>query len=261
MMQKSVLAAALAATVSFAVFAAHGQETQPLLNQMQVMAEADKALIARFGRADSMVNGPDFDPANNEWGLLIERGESSALHRYQISVNETSGEVCVRELPATDCVTKGDAGVALQSAREKRQALAEAVLNPAPDLQGVMKAVLRHQSAPGGYLASNRMPVYVSISSPKGDSSIDLAPESIRDLGELGVQLMPGSAWQPPTEGTRVGASMNMGLGIPTRRPDGDYDLGFGFWCGGTCGSQHAAVLRHDASGWRVLSSMMNTIF
>lgn len=260
-MQKSVLAAVLAATVSLAALVVQAQETQPLLNEMQVMAEADKALNARFGRADSMVNGPRFDSANNAWTLLIERGESSALHRYQISVNETSGEVCVRELPATDCVTKGNAEAALQAARDKRQALAEAMLHPAPDLQGVMKAVLRHQTAPGGYLASNRMPVYVSIRSPKGESAIDLSPESIQDLGDLGVKLMPGSAWQPPTEDARVDTSMMMGLGIPTRRPDGDYDLGFGFWCGGTCGSQHAAVLRRDASGWRVLSSTMTMIF
>ena len=65
-----------------------------------------------------------------------------------------------------------------------------------------MKAVLRHQLAPGGYLASKRMPVYVSIGSPKGDSATDLSHESIRDLGEIGGQLMPGSAWQPPPEGT-----------------------------------------------------------
>lgn len=171
MMQTSVLAAVLAATVSFVVFVAHGQETQPLLNEMQ------------------------------------------------------------------------------------------AAQSPPPDLQGVMRAVLRSQTASGGYLESNRMPVYVSIGSPKGESAIDLSTESIRDLGEIGVQLMPGSAWQLPPEGTRVGKAMSMSLGIPTRRADGDYDLKFGFFCGGACGSQHEAVLRHDTSGWRVLSSEMGLIF
>ena len=167
----------------------------------------------------------------------------------------------MRALPATDYAARGDAGAALKAARDKRQGLAEAALNPPPDLQGVMKAVLRNQLASGGYLASNRMPVYVSISSPKGDSAIGLSPESIKDLGEIRAPLMPGSAWQPPAEGTRVGTTMRMGLGIPTRRPDGDYDLTFGFYCGGTCGSHHAAVLCHDAAGWRVLSSEMGVIF
>ena len=91
--------------------------------------------------------------------------------------------------------------------------------------------------------------------------TIDLSPESIRDLEVLGFQLMSGSAWRPPAAGTRVGPTISLGLAIPTRRPDGDYDLTFGVWCGETCGSQHMAVLRHDASGWRVLSSMMRSIF
>ena len=232
-----------------------------MLDAMQAMMEGSTALDAKFGRSDSAIDGPHFDRLANEWRMVVRRGESIALRRYLISINESSGEVCVRALPATDCAAKGDAGVALKAAQDKRQELAEVGLNPPPDLQGVMKAVLRHQLASGGYLASNRMPVYVSIGSPKGDSAIDLSPESIRDLGEIGVQLMPGSAWQPPPEGTRVGTTMSMGLGIPTRRADGDYDLEFGFLCGGACGSQHEAVLRHDASGWRVLSSEMGLIF
>lgn len=260
-MQKSVVAGVFAAVASFATWVTHAQEKRPLLDAMQAMMEGNFALDATLGRADSAIDGPDFDQAGNEWRMVVARGESIALRRYLITVNETSGEVCVRGLPATDCVAKGDAGVALQAARDKRQGLAEVALYPPPDLQGVMKAVLRHELTSGGYLASNRMPVYVSIGSPKGDSAIDLSPESIRDLGEIGVQLMPGSAWQQPPDGTRVGKTMSMGLGIPTRRADGDYDLQFGFHCGSVCGSQYEAVLRHDASGWRVLSSEMGLIF
>lgn len=223
--------------------------------------EGNIALEAQFGHGDSAIDGPHFDRLAKEWRMVVERDATSALHRYLITINESSGEVCVRALPATDCAARGDVGVALKAARDKRQGLAEASLNPPPDMQGVMKAVLRSQLASDGYLASNRMPVYVSIGSPRGDRAIDLSPESIRDLGEIGGQLMPGSAWQPPPEGMRVGATMRMGLGVPTRRGDGDYDLQFGFYCGSVCGSQHEAVLRHDASGWRVLSSEMGAIF
>jgi hypothetical protein len=53
---------------------------------------------------------------------------------------------------------------------------------------------------------------------------------------------------------------MNLSVGIPTRRPDGDYEVTFGFLCGSVCASQHTAILRYDASGWRVLSSEMNWI-
>ena len=259
-MQKSILAGSLATCALLTTWVAHGQEKQPLLDGMQAMEAAFAAVDAKFGRDDSTVNGPDFDQASNEWRMVIERGESNTLQRYLVTVNESSGTVCVRELPAADCAARGDAAAALQAARDKLQGLAEAALNPPPDLQGVMIAVIRDQMDSGGYLASNRMPLYVSLRSPKGDGMIDLSPESIRALGDTGLQLMPGSAWQPPSSGARVGTTMNMGLGTPTRRPDGDYDVTFGFWCGGLCASDHTAVLRHNASGWHVLSSVMNSI-
>ena len=252
-MQKSVLAGSLATLALLTIWVAHGQEKQPLLDGMQAMEAAFTTVDSKFGRDDSTVNGPDFDQVSNEWRMVIERGESTTLHRYLVTVNESSGAVCVRELPATDCVATGDAAVALQAARDKLQGLAEAALNPPPDLQGVMIAVIRHQMDSGGYLASNRMPLYVSLRSPKEDSMIDLSPESIQALGDTGLQLMPGSAWQPPSRGTHVGATMNMGLGTPTRRPDGDYDITFGFWCGGLCWAirPYYATTRRDGMCFR----------
>lgn len=260
MKRMSYCQVAIAALALFGTCVAHGQETQPLLDGMQVMDSGFAAVESQFGRGDSNVSGPDFDPASNEWLMVIERGEATTHRRFLVTVNESSGLVCVQESPASNCVARGDATVALQAARDKLRGLAEAALNPPPDLQGVMIAVIRHQLGPGGYLASDRMPLYVSLKSPKDEGMIDLSPESIRSLGDTGLQLLPGSAWKMPQSGTRVGTTMNMGVGTPTRRPDGDYDITFGFWCGGLCASSHTAVLRHDASGWKVISSVMNSI-
>ena len=251
---------ATVATLVFGTWAAYGQEKQPLLDGMQVMESGFTAVESRFGRGDSNVSGPDFDQASNEWRMLIERGEGITHRRFFVTINESSGVVCVRESPAGDCVARGDTVAALQAARDKLRDLAEAALNPPPDLQGVMIAVIRHQLRPGGYLASNRMPLYVSLKSPKDDRMIDLSPESIRSLGDTGLPFLPGSAWKAPQSGTRVGTTMTMGVGTPTRRPDGNYDITFGFWCGGLCASSHTAVLRYDTSGWHVISSMMNSI-
>lgn len=254
------LLAAVAVAASISTRAAHAQEVRPLLDGMQAMEAGFATLDSRFGRGDSSVDGPDFDQASNEWRMYIERGGDTASRRFLVTVNESSGLVCAKESPVSGCVARGDASVALQAARDKLRGLADAVLNPPPDLQGVMIALIRHQLASKGYLASNRMPLYVSLKSPKDDSMIDLSPESIRALGDTGLQLLPGSAWKPPESGTHVGATMNMGVGTPTRRADGDYDITFGFWCGGLCASGHQAVLRHDVSGWHVISSVMNSI-
>ena len=250
----------LAALAFLGTFAAYGQEKQPLLDGMQVMDAASAAVNSRFGPADSSMNGPDFDQATSEWRMVIERGEGSTYHRFLVTINESSGVVCVRESPATDCLTQGDATAALTAARDKLRAVAEAALNPPPDLQGVMVAVIRNQMGSGGYLASNRMPLYVSLKSPKDNTMIDLSPESIRLLRDTGLQLMPGSTWKAPPSGTHVGTTMNLGVGTPLLRPDGDYDITFGFYCGGLCASGHKAVLRRDAAGWHVISSVMESI-
>jgi hypothetical protein len=260
MKKPSFFQSAIAALALLGTCTANGQEKQPLLDGMEAMQAGFAAVESKFGRGDANVNGPDFDQTTTEWRMVIERGEAATYHRFLVTIDESSGVVCVREAPAPDCVARGDATVALKAARDKLQALAEAALNPPPDLQGVMVAVIRHQMASGGYLASNRMPLYVSLKSPKDDTMIDLSPESIQSLGDTGLQLMPGSAWKAPPNGTHVGATMNMGVGTPTRRPDGDYDITFGFYCGSLCASGHKAVLRRDASGWHVISSVMESI-
>ena len=259
-MKNSGFKITVAALALMGACAAHGQEKQPLLDGMQVMDAASAAVDSKFGRGDSSFSGPGFDQPSNEWRMVIERGEAATYHRFVVTVDESSGVVCVHELPATDCVVQGDVSIALQAARDKLRGLAEAALNPPPDLQGAMIAVIRHQMYSGGYLASNRMPVYVALKSPKDDTMIDLSPESIRLLGDTGLQLMPGSVWKAPPSGTRVGRTMSLSVSTPLLRPDGDYDITFGFYCGGLCASAHTAVVRHDASGWHVISSVMNWI-
>lgn len=239
---------------------ANAQDRFPILDQMQVMDLASTTVNSKFGPADSTINGPDFDQASREWRVEIERGDGANYQHFVISVDETSGVVCVKTPPAKECLALGDATTALAAARGKRKAEVEATRNPPPDLQKVMIAIIRQQLTPGGYLASNRKPLYVALHSPAGDSMIDLSPLSIQQLSDTGLELLPGSRWTSPPSGTRVGPEMSMGIGTPLLRSDGDYDVTFGFYCGGLCGSGHSAVLRRDASGWHVISSVMNMI-
>lgn len=253
-----------AAIATFALFlscVAHAQEQQPqpLLDAMQALELGSAAVDSKAGRGDSTINGPEFDQASNEWRMMIERSEGAAYRRFFVSLNESSGLVCVHAL-TSECAPREDAMQALQDARDKRRGLADAALNPPPDLQGVMVAVIRHQLDAGGYLAGNRMPLYVSLHLPGGDRPVDLSAESIRSLGDTGLQLRAGSDWKAPESGAQVHTAMRMGVGTPTRRADGDYDITFGFWCGPLCASSHAAVLRYGSSGWHVISSEMKSI-
>lgn len=253
------LRAAIATLALFHACGAHAQEEKPLLDAMQALELGSAAVDSKAGRGDSTINGPEFDQASNEWRMMIERSESAAYRRFFVSLNESSGLVCVHAL-TSECGPRDDAMRALQDARDKRLGLADAALNPPPDLQGVMIAVIRHQLDSGGYLASNRMPLYVSLHLPGDDRPIDLSEESIRSLGDTGLQLLAGSDWKVPESGAQAHTAMEMGVGTPTRRADGDYDITFGFWCGPRCASSHTAVLRHGTQGWHVISSEMKSI-
>jgi hypothetical protein len=251
--------AALATLVLCLACVAHAQAQRPLLDALQAMGVGTAAVDSKAGRGDSTFNGPEFDQASNEWRMMIERGDGATYRRFFVSLNESSGVVCVHEL-ASECARRDDAVLALQAARDKRRGLADAALNPPPDLQGVMVAVIRHQRSAGGYLAGTQMPLYVSLQVPGGGRPIDLSADAIRSLGDTGLQLRAGSAWKAPASGALEHTGMTMGVGTPTLRADGDYDITFGFWCGPLCASSHRAVLRHGASGWRVISSQMDWI-
>ncbi len=120
------------------------------------------------------------------------------------------------------------------------------------------EALIRHElSDAKSYMYGNRkFPFYVSV------AGLDIPPEVIANLADTGVSFFPGSAWTAPTDSkVRMDRIMSMNIGILRPRPDGNYDVSFGFYCGSLCGSGNTAVMSHDASGWHVIGSKMNRIF
>lgn len=242
--------------------AAFSQADPPLLDHLKAMNLAFETLRPKFGPQDGNVSA-DFDETRREWVVRIDRGERRTPRFLAVSIDETSGEVCARA-PATEgCVAQAEASAQLEAERDRRAALEEAKRNPPPDLQGAMAALIRYQaSAAGGYLRANRETrLYVSMHSTRDGRPIDLSAATIRSLHDLHIAIFPGSEWLPPKEaGRHVGTEMTLGIRLPTRRADGDYEVQYGFWCGTLCASSHTAVLRYGAEGWRVVSSVMDSI-
>lgn len=238
------------------------QAAPPLLDHMKAMNLAFDALNSRFGRGDYGVGGVDFDETRREWRVGIDRGEGKTPQRLVVSISEATGEICAHAPAQDGCAASADASAALAAERDKRAALDRAARNPPPDLQGVMVALIRYQATTqGGYLhANDRNKLYVAMRPPNQGKPIDLSPEAIRSLRDLGRTILPGSRWSSPANPGHIGSEMSMGVGLPRRRADGDYEVDYGFWCGTLCASSHTAVLRHDARGWRVVSSHMTSI-
>lgn len=237
---------------------AQGAPARPLLDGAGAMQASLAAL--RPGIGDAKVSGIDFDSARGVWHFRLDRDPSKAPASLEVTLDETTGAVCARDPASGRCVAQGSVAAQVEEARARRAAQENAVRHPAPDLQGVMVALVRYQAtAKDGYVHDNRMPLYVSMSWPDGTRQLDLSADAIRRLAGTGLRLFPGSAWpsgKPPPAPTM----MRMTVGLPMRRQDGDYDVQYGFWCGDLCASWHAAVLRHDAAGWHVLTSNMQAI-
>jgi hypothetical protein len=228
---------------------------------MTAMQTSLQALRPGLDIGDASIDGPAFDPVRHEWQLRATFQHGATPTTLLISLNESTGMVCAHDPAADRCRAVGNAADVLRQARDRRAALDDAMAHPPPDLQGVMVALIRYQlAAKDGYLHANRMPLYVGLSWPEGTSHLDLSSDAMHSLADAGLALFPGSAWKTPKGQAVEGSTMVMNVGLPMRRPDGDYDVQYNFYCGSLCASWHMAVMRYDAHGWHVVSSQMQAI-
>jgi hypothetical protein len=234
---------------------------KPVLDGMTAMQLSLGALRPALG--NGAVGAVNFDAASGVWQFRFDRGQGMTPAGLEVTLDESTGAVCAHDpaLPAGTCVARGSAAAQLKQARDERTAQEEAVQHPAPDLQGVMMALIRYQAqAKDGYLRANPMPLYVSLGWPDGSRHLDLSESAIHQLADLRLKIFPASAQTASQEIVPEASRMVMSVGLPTHRQDGDYEVKYGFYCGSLCASWHTAVLHRDAKGWHVLSSRMDAI-
>lgn len=234
---------------------------KPVLNGMAAMQLSLGVLRPTLG--DGVVGAMNFDAASGVWQFRFDRGQGWTPVTLEITLDESTGAVCAHDpaLPSGTCFARGSAATQLKQARDERTALEDAIQHPAPDLQGVMMALIRYQAhAKDGYLRANSMPLYVSLGWPDGSRRLDLSKDAIRQLADLRLKIFPASAQTASQEIVPEASRMVMSVGLPMHRQDGDYEVKYGFYCGRLCASWHTAVLHRDAKGWHVLSSRMESI-
>lgn len=232
---------------------------KPVLDEMSAMQASLGGLRPKLG--DGAVGAMKFDSASGVWQFRFDRVHGMAPPTLEVTLDEATGEICARDPSSGQCFARGSAAVQLKQAREQRVAQEEAVQRPAPDLQGVMIALVRYQAyAKDGYLRANRMPLYVSLNWPDGSRSLDLSKDAIRQLAVTGLKLFPASASPGSRNDALQEPRMQMMVGLPMRLQDGDYEVRYSFYCGSLCASWHTAVLHRDEGGWHVLTSRMDAI-
>ena len=235
----------------------------PVLGQLQVIHAADRTARKAIDVERYVITVAIFDTPNGEWLVRFDRGGDDAISikTFFVTVDEVTGLVCMRYEFHGVCAAQTNVSDEVAAAKAKVQAKEEARKSPAPDLNGMMAALLRYElSSKNSYTKANSsVRYYVSLQPPGGGASIDLPAEVIAELKGMGIIFLPGSAWTPP--GNVISSpNMRMSIAAPLRRPDGKYDVEYSFYCGGLCGSTHIAVMEHDASGWHVITSTMTSI-
>jgi hypothetical protein len=202
-----------------------------------------------------------FEPSTREWMVDVEAlVDSNSTKRFVATMNESTGLACLRLLPAVGCVVREDIHRTLADARMKAEAEVMARKYPAPDLQLMAEALIRYQlgadRSPKGGAARSRY--FVSLPSPDAKALVDLSPDIVASLKRDGIETYPGSAWKQGSG--NVGLDTRFSVGLPVRRSDGNYDVPYGYYCGPLCAGWFTAVMKHDAAGWHVVSTVMNAI-
>jgi len=236
-------------------------QAAPLINVMAASNIATMLAGRATGSHNFNVLDVNFDPATREWLIHVDAPlDDQTTKHFLARVNEATALACLEMPPQAGCVTQEDLHPLLAEARGKSDALALAKQNPAPDLQQLAEVILRYQVNADRPKNSTEAKTryFVSIPSPGSEAPMDLPPANLADLRNDHIEAFPGSAW-------KIGAvngsmAVRFSIGLPVRRPDGNYDVTYGYYCGELCAGWYTAVVAHDATGWHVVSSVMNAV-
>jgi len=236
-------------------------QAQPILDGRAAMNIALKLAAEATHSHNYSTQDIRFEPSTREWTVQIEASlDSNAMKRFVATVNESTGLACLQLPPAAGCVARENIQPMVANAQAKAETMAMARKFPAPDLQHLAEVLLRYQvgadRSHGGGAVQARY--FVNLPSPDAKGLVDLSPDITASLKQDGIETYPGNAWKEGTGGAPM--SMRFSIGLPVRRPDGNYDVPYNYYCGPFCAGWYTAVVKHDAGGWHVVSSVMNAV-
>lgn len=137
----------------------------------------------------------------------------------------------------------------------------EAGMHPPPDLEDLWLTVLLKMApstppSPGGYGST----WYVSVDTG-GDKPVDMPATAIAKTQISGVTILPASAAPDATASNNlVQGDYHISIGIPQKRPGGNYEVTYGYHCGVVCAGSMTFVVSHDQWGWHIVSSRSNWV-
>lgn len=230
----------------------------PILSQMQAIDLSSRVAREVPGVADLVIVPMPYEAANHRWVTLFKPNTGSG---FIVILDETTGDICALFEHHDDCAAKGSASDEIAKAKVIAKEGEQAKLHPPPDLEDLWLTVLLKMSpsvppSPG----SPGSTWYVSVN-VGADNPVDLPATAIAKARIPGINILPASAVPSTAAGSgAVHGEYHIGIGMPLRRPDGNYDVTYGYYCGALCASSITAVVSHDRWGWHIVSSRTNWV-
>jgi hypothetical protein len=186
-----------------------------------------------------------YDSATQRWSFWVMPVEAP---RFQVTLDETTGDVCARYPGQDYCAGLSTAKKAIDLEKAEFAKREDARTHPAPDMDGLWLSVIENAQAHSSRAAT----WYLSLQDNSGER-IDPSPAFVARASSSTLTLLPMSALESAQNKDAVTRVI---IGQPLRRPDGDYDLGYGVFMGTRFlfGSSFTLRMRHDTQGWHVVS-------
>jgi hypothetical protein len=240
----------LSLAFAFAV-TARAAEPPPWLSQMDAVNISTELGRKIPGAKDMNIVPYPYDTNLHLWVTLIKPGEGEA---FLVTIDEASGLVCLQYQNRNGCAATGSAKAQVDAAKARMASRSEARRVPAPDLDGLHIALLQAIGSDQATSAQAPADWYVAVRGVDGNMG-DASPGVLAAVHIPNVHLMPGGAEPTAAAQTTTSNRVRYSIDTPLKRPDGNYDVAYIYYCGTLCAGSVIAVMSHDAQGWHVVTS------
>jgi hypothetical protein len=233
-------------------------DDSPILPQMQAIDLSSRVARQVPGVTDLVITPMPYEAANHRWVTLFKPNTGDG---FIVILDENTGDICALFEHQDKCVAKGSATEEIAKVKAVAAASEDAKLHPPPDLEDLWLTVLLKMApsttpSPGSQAST----WYVSVSTG-ADKPVDIPATAIAKAQIPGITILPASAAPSGSmSNSATQGNYHIGIGIPLKRPDGNYDVTYGWYCGVVCGSSVTAVMSHDQWGWHIVSSRRNWV-
>jgi hypothetical protein len=232
-------------------------EPPPWLSPMDALSASSAVARQVSGVRDVIVSPQGYDASIGQWITLVRPGDGEG---FIVTIDENTGEVCARYEHRDGCAATGNVSEQVLKAKTIAKAREEAGRHPPADLPSLWIAVLSDLVPKVSGPSTPKSRWYVTVNAGDG-KTVDPPAAVLSRFHPDGIDVLPGSkAPKPAGAADTPNGPMHYHIDVPLRRPDGNYDVTYVYYCGRLCAGSTTLVMSRDAAGWHIVSRLTNWV-